>query len=120
MSSSKSRACCLLILYFDDVNALLPTGACDTPTVSTGLEHWKRVILNFAAEQTTSQTTADITRRLGRWVEHCLSENIDPARRDETLAKIWVSQLNLLTKPGTPMAVSTQAKYNQLLRAWFD
>ena len=87
--------------------------------MSTDLEHWHRVILRFAAKQTTSQTPTEVRRRLGRWVEHCLSENIEPTRRDEILADIWVSQLTLLTKPGTLTAPSTQAKYKQLLRAWF-
>ncbi|WP_420621995.1 hypothetical protein [Candidatus Poriferisodalis sp.] len=87
--------------------------------MSTDLEHWQRVILDFAANQTTSQTPAEVKRRLGRWVKHCLSENIDPTRRDEPAVNIWVSQLTLLTKPGTLMAPSTQAKYKQILRAWF-
>lgn len=99
---------------------LARSSACDTPAVSTDLEHWQQVVLNFAANQTTSQTPADVKRRLGRWVEHCVSENIDPTRRNETLANAWISQLTLLTKPGTLMAPGTQAKYRQLLRAWFD
>ena len=92
---------------------------CDTPAVSTDLGRWKRVILDFYDDQTTSQTRADVKRRLRRWVEHCRSENIDPTRRDEPAVAEWVSQLTLLTKPGTLMAPGTQAKYKQLLRAWF-
>lgn len=92
---------------------------CYSSAMSTSLGRWERVILEFAAARTTSQTRAEIKRRLGRWVQHCRSENIDPTRRDEETAFQWVSELNLLTKPGTPMAPSTQSKYKQLLRAWF-
>ena len=49
------------------------------------------IILDFAAVQTTSQTPADIRRRLGRGVKHCRSEHLDSTRRDEETANIWFS-----------------------------
>lgn len=87
--------------------------------MSTGLGRWERVILEFAAVQTTSQSDADITRRLRRWIEHCRSVNIDPTRRDERAVREWASELDHMTAPGTPISGSTPGKFETILRAWF-
>lgn len=87
--------------------------------MSTPLGRWDRVIVEFAAVQATSQTNADVKRRLRRWIEHCRAENIDPTQRDERAVSNWARQLDHETSPGTPIRGSTPGKFETILSAWF-
>ena len=92
---------------------------CYSSAMSTTLGRWERVIIDFADEQTTSQSGADVKRRLGRWLEHCRSENMDPTRRDEQAVLEWANSLDHKTDPGTSISGSTPGKYVTILKAWF-